>query len=94
MTNKTDKNRGTTRAGTQPQIELASTDTNPRAKYEIILCFIQHDRAKVVLEAKSIKEAWRKANDIEPDQIDDWNPIHGEISVASVQPVEGGQDHE
>jgi hypothetical protein len=31
MTNKTDKNSRTTRAGTQPQIELASTDTNPSA---------------------------------------------------------------
>ena len=30
MTNKTDKNSRTTRAGTQPQIELASTDTNPK----------------------------------------------------------------
>jgi hypothetical protein len=66
---------------------MSKAADTPR-KYEAALLFTQHSKAKVIIEAKSLEEAMEKANDIEPDEIDDWNLFDGEIGVAGVLPVE------
>lgn len=69
-----------------------AADTNK--KFEAMLSFKQHSRAKVIIEAESLAEAEEMAGEIQSDEVDDWNPIHGEVSVDSVQRLEGGQSHE
>ena len=95
---KTDKNSrtATTREGhlSQSELERAVPTTNTATKYEAILSFKQFSRAKIIIEAMSLAEAEEKANAIESDEIDDWNPCNGEVSLDSVEPVEGGQSHE
>jgi hypothetical protein len=72
----------------------AGNDTNPLKKFEVELYFTQHSSAKVLIEAATLEEAKDKAWDIEPDEVDDWDTDNGEVGVLSVDPVEGGQDHD
>ncbi len=80
----------------------AGNDNNPRderrasakgqrrkrfRQYEVELLFSQTSKATVKLKARSLSEAHTKAADIQPDQVDDWNPVLGDIEVASVSEV-------
>jgi hypothetical protein len=56
-------------------------------KYEAILTFTQSSRAKVVIEADSIEDAQAKADEIQSDEVNDWNPIDGNVYVESVEPA-------
>lgn len=53
-------------------------------KFSTILTFSQISRAEVIIKAKSLAEAKYKADNIAADEVLDWNPIGGEITVNSV----------
>jgi hypothetical protein len=69
-----------------------TNDANTPRKYEATLYFTQHSKATVIIEATSLEEAVEKADDINADEIDDWNPFDGEVVVDTVQSVKGGKD--
>jgi len=48
------------------------------------LTFIQTCRGEVLIKARSLKDARRKADEIGTDEVGDWNPVDGEMSVESV----------
>jgi len=71
---------------------ITAADTNK--KYEVRLFWTQHNMATVIIQAKSLAEAGKKADAILSEEVDDWNPVDGEIWVESVEPVEGGRGNE
>ena len=94
---KTHKNsKKSTREGhlSKSELERGVPTNNKRRKYEATLFWMQHNQATVIIEAKSLAEAEKKADAIESDEIDDWSPCDGEIWVDSVEPVEGGKTNE
>jgi hypothetical protein len=48
------------------------------------LTFVQYSRGEVLIKARSLKNARRKADEIGADEVDNWNPVDGEVSVESV----------
>ena len=48
------------------------------------LTFVQYSRGEVLIKARSLKDARRKADEISAYDVDDWNPMNGEMSVESV----------
>jgi len=48
------------------------------------LTFAQYSRAEVLIKAHSLEDARRKADEIGADEVDDWNPVDGEVSVENV----------
>jgi hypothetical protein len=48
------------------------------------LTFVQYSRGEVLIKARSIEDASRKADEIGADEVDNWNPVDGEVSVESV----------
>ena len=48
------------------------------------LTFVQTSRGEVLIKARSLKDARRKADEITAYDVDDWNPKNGEMSVESV----------
>ncbi|MGD0816194.1 MAG: hypothetical protein ABSA83_21590 [Verrucomicrobiota bacterium] len=88
---KTDTNTPTSSAANAHDGQTAA-DT--KKKYEVTLFWTQHNIGEVIIEADSLAEAEEMADEIESDEIDDWNPTDGEIWVDSVEPIEGGQDNE
>lgn len=76
------------------QSELTGSSTKTRKKYRATLHFTQYSVANVIIEAVSLAEAEKEADEIESDEIDDWTPVEGDFCVDSVEPVEGGQDNE
>jgi hypothetical protein len=48
------------------------------------LTFVQHCRGEVLIKARSLKDARRKADELNAYDVDDWNPTNGEMSVESV----------
>jgi hypothetical protein len=48
------------------------------------LTFVQYSRGGVLIKARSLKDARRKADKITAYDVDDWNPVNGELSVESV----------
>jgi hypothetical protein len=109
MTNITDKNSNGTRSreGAQSKIEQLPTDIKPakrlrtsaRSKsrrgnrYEVELYWTQYNRATVIIKARSLKEAEEKADEFSADEIETWEPVHGEMSVESVE-LAGGYENE
>ena len=92
---KKDKNSRTTSQGLLAQNdERAVSDTNTCKKYKATLFWTQHNQATVIIEANSLAEAREKADEIDSDEIDDWNPCDGDLYVDSVEPVKGGKAHE
>jgi hypothetical protein len=53
-------------------------------KYTATLTFVQFSRGEVSIKARSLKEARCKADEIGSDEVDNWNPVDGEVSVESV----------
>lgn len=72
----------------------AEPDKNQRKKYIAILTFTQYSRATVIIEANTLEEAEEKAEEIFPDEVEDWNLVNGEVSVESVEPVTERRNHE
>ena len=95
---KTHKNSrtATTREGhlSKSELERAVPTTNAKKKYEIRLYWTQYNHATLIIEAQSMAEAEEIADNIESEEVDDWNPVEGELTVDSIEPVEGGQDNE
>jgi len=53
--------------------------------YTIALAFVQYSRAEVQIKATSADHALAIASCIvESDEVDDWNPVNGTVSVESV----------
>jgi hypothetical protein len=72
----------------------AGNDKKPLFKYEAELFWTQHDRATVIIEARSREEAEAKADGLSSEDVDDWGPTGGEMFVYSIQLVAGGSDNE
>jgi hypothetical protein len=67
---------------------------NKMKRYVAALFFTQHSFAAEIIEAKSLAEAKRKADAMEPEDIDDFDPVEGEMWVDSVEPVMEGKRHD
>jgi hypothetical protein len=59
---------------------------NERNKYEVNLFWTQQNRATVIIEATSLLAVKRKADAIQSEDIENWNPVAGELNVESVEP--------
>lgn len=53
-------------------------------KYQVQLSFTQYSAATVTLDADSLDDARQLANELNPEDIDDWRPINGDMQVAYV----------
>lgn len=53
-------------------------------QYRATLCHTQFSKATVTITAKDAKEAIRKANKIDPEDVPDWNPFDGYLDVVWV----------
>jgi hypothetical protein len=51
--------------------------------FTVTLTFVQHCRSEILIKARSLKSARRKADEIGADE-PDWNPLDGEMAVESV----------
>jgi hypothetical protein len=72
----------------------ADNDTNPLLKFEAELFATRYETATVIIEARSLEEAERQAEEkLENDEID-WEGVSGDAYVDSVMQVEGGQVHD
>lgn len=85
MKNKTTNTQ--TRSLLAPSNKGASNVTNPHRKYEAILEFTVCCRTRVIVEAANLKGAIYQASEIEADEVHDWNPVNGNVSVVSVRPT-------
>ncbi|HET7624397.1 MAG TPA: hypothetical protein VFM25_03960 [Verrucomicrobiae bacterium] len=55
--------------------------------YSVSLNFVQYNRADILIKARSLKHAERLADEIGSDEVDEWSPVDGEVSVESVHEV-------
>lgn len=85
MSQKTTKTK--TRSTLPLSDEGTSNDAKAPRKFEARIYFTRHSRATVIFEAESLQEAHNKADDIDPWDVDRWNPWDWEMFVASVKPV-------
>jgi hypothetical protein len=53
--------------------------------YIVQLTFVQYSRAEMTIKARSLKEAERKAEKINSEDVEEWEPTGGEVSVGSVE---------
>lgn len=77
-----------------PEAHKGQTAADTKKKYEIMLGYTQHSMAKVIVEARSLAGAQRMADNIEPEDVDDFDPVDGKLRVEWVELYEGGQDDE
>ena len=63
---------------------MAGHTPNYMKTFTATLTFVQYSRAEVLIKAHSLKDARRKADEIGADEVDNWNPVDGEVSVESV----------
>lgn len=54
-------------------------------KYLVTLTYTQASRATVEIEAESQEEAQELAENIQADEVNDFNPIDGELYVEGVE---------
>jgi hypothetical protein len=66
---------------------VARKAKHPLKKYEATLAFSQQSRAKVIIKAASLEEAHEKADSIQADDVDNWNPCDGQVDVIGVEPI-------
>ena len=83
-----------TRSKSNRRNKRLNRDTKPLFTYEAELFWTQYNCATVKIQARSLEEAKQKANALSSEDIDDWNPTSGEMSVESVQLADGGSDDE
>ena len=69
-------------------------NANAMKRYEVTFFFTQHSVATEIIEAKSLAEAKEKADEMEPEDIDDLGPVDGELWVNSVELCKEGKNHE
>ena len=50
--------------------------------------------ATVIIKAKSLAEARKKAEEIQSNEANDWNPTDNDVWVDDVQELRGGQDND
>lgn len=54
-------------------------------KYQVELSFTQHSAATVTIDADSLDQAYKLANELHPEDIEeDWRPIDGDLQVSYV----------
>jgi hypothetical protein len=53
--------------------------------FTAVLTFSQSSRAEIVIEAETMEEAEELANEIQEDEVDDWNPFDGQVEVNEVR---------
>jgi len=59
----------------------------PVKKFEVTLRYTETNRAVVTVEAETLEQAQDKAYDIGADEIDEWQLIHGDLAVETVEPL-------
>ncbi|MGD0138972.1 MAG: hypothetical protein ABSD28_08855 [Tepidisphaeraceae bacterium] len=69
-------------------------NANAMKRYEVMLYWTQYNKATITIKANSLADAEAKADEICSDEIDDWNPVDGELWVESVDPCEEDKSHE
>jgi hypothetical protein len=88
------KGKSPTRSANIAHKGQATADTNPSTKFEVTFTLSQRSWASVIVEAKSPKEARRKARKIELLSPHDWAVFWDKTSIKSVEPVAEGKSHE
>jgi hypothetical protein len=92
-----------TPSGTTAHPEQTLPDNNqPKAaqsrkrlkKFEVELNFTQYSEATVIIEAASLAEAEKKADEIASEEIQDFDIVDAQLSVVSVKPAVEGISHE
>lgn len=58
---------------------------NKPKKFKVLLSWTQINQAEIEIEAKSLKDAQEKAEEIQSDEVNNWNPIDGQVEVISVK---------
>jgi hypothetical protein len=65
-------------------------NANAMKRYEARFFFTQHSVATVIIEARNLDEAEEKAANTESCDIDNLDPVDGELSVVSVEQIKEG----
>jgi hypothetical protein len=74
--------------------DRAGNDTRKTQLYEAWVCFTHCSHAVVTIEAASLGEAEEKADKLQPEDFDNWKRLDGDLTVESVELIEGDQDDE
>lgn len=53
-------------------------------KYQVELSFTQHGAATITIDAESLEQAEQLADELRPDDIQDWRAISGDVQVIHV----------
>jgi len=69
-------------------------NANAMKRYEARFFFTQHSVATVIIEARNLDEAEEKAANTESCDIDNLDPVDGELSVVSVELCKEGKSHD
>jgi len=56
-------------------------------KYQITFTYTQTSRASAIIKAKNEEEAREKAEEMTSDELEDFNPIDGNLYVEGVEAV-------
>jgi hypothetical protein len=88
------ENNSPTRSAANAHEGQTAADTNPSTQYEVTFILSQRSYGSVIVEAKTPKEARRKAKKIELLNPNDWAVFWDKTSIDSVKPSAEGSRHE
>jgi hypothetical protein len=91
---KTDPKNQKRVQGSRLHPELASPNNNTTKLYEARFFYTQQSVATEIIKATSLEEAQRKADEMGAEDISDFDPIAGELSVESVELIEEDKRHD
>lgn len=88
------KTKTSTRSASNAHKGQTTADTNNLKEFEVYIFRAQHGHGRIVVEAATLEEAQKMANNIRPDEIEDWDIYDAQVYVDSVEPVDKGQEYE
>jgi len=63
--------------------------------YKVLFHYAQYSQATEIIEATSLEEAIEKADEMGAEDIGEFDPVHGELSVENVDLIEEeGKSHD
>ena len=69
-------------------------NANAKKLYEVRFFYMQRSVATEIIEAKTLAEAKRKADEMSSEDVAEFDPVYGELSVESVEQLKEGGRHE
>ena len=70
-----------------------NADAKQTKRFAVEFYYNQYSKATEIIEAKSLEEAQQIADDMNAFDINEFDPVDGELSVESVNEVQEGGRH-